>query len=66
MTKEELRQQLQVQFEQHLQANPDAVTMRDSRPSLGSTDRLELPQILIYSSLFLGIKSRFYLLNQMA
>lgn len=27
MTKEELRQQLQVQFEQHLQANPDAVTL---------------------------------------
>ncbi|WP_411566186.1 hypothetical protein ACLIN3_04840 [Pseudomonas orientalis] len=27
MTKDELRQQLQQQFEQHLQANPDAVTL---------------------------------------
>lgn len=27
MTKEELRQQLQEQFEQHLQAHPDAVTL---------------------------------------
>ncbi|WPN99091.1 hypothetical protein [Pseudomonas sp. MUP55] len=27
MTKDELRQQLQEQFEQHLQANPDAVTL---------------------------------------
>ncbi|WP_242201825.1 MULTISPECIES: hypothetical protein [unclassified Pseudomonas] len=32
MTKEELRQQLQEQFEQHLQANPDAVTLYAAEP----------------------------------
>ncbi|MBT2375530.1 hypothetical protein [Pseudomonas fluorescens] len=32
MTKEELRHQLQEQFEQHLQANPDAITLYAAEP----------------------------------
>lgn len=32
MTKDELRQQLQEQFEQHLQVNPDAVTLYAPEP----------------------------------
>lgn len=32
MTKDELRQQLQEQFEQHLQANPEAVTLYAPEP----------------------------------
>nr|WP_290467348.1 hypothetical protein [Pseudomonas fluorescens] len=32
MTKEELRQQLQEQFEQHVQANPGAVTLYAAEP----------------------------------
>ena len=32
MTKDELRQQLQEQFEKHLQANPDAVTLYAAEP----------------------------------
>lgn len=32
MTKEELRQQLREQFERHLQAHPDAVTLYAAEP----------------------------------
>ncbi|OKS58487.1 hypothetical protein [Pseudomonas syringae] len=32
MTKEELRQQLQDQFDRHLQANPDAVKLYAAEP----------------------------------
>lgn len=46
MTKEELRQQLQEQFEQHLQAHPDAVTLYAAEPEPETKPWKKKPSLL--------------------
>ncbi|MBK3447543.1 hypothetical protein [Pseudomonas haemolytica] len=46
MTKEELRQQLQKQFEQHLQVNPDAVTLYAAEPDPETKPWKKKPSLL--------------------
>ncbi|MGN7445328.1 MULTISPECIES: hypothetical protein [Pseudomonas] len=46
MTKEELRQQLQKQFEQHLQAHPDAVTLYAAEPEPETKPWRKKPSLL--------------------
>ena len=46
MTKEELRQQLQEQFERHLQANPDAVTLYAAVPAPDTKPWKKKPSLL--------------------
>lgn len=46
MTKEELRQQLQEKFEQHLQENPDAVTLYASEPEPETKPWKKKPSLL--------------------
>ncbi|WP_421560500.1 hypothetical protein [Pseudomonas sivasensis] len=46
MTKEELRQQLQQQFEQHLQTNPDAVTLYAAEPEPETRPWKKKPSLL--------------------
>lgn len=46
MTKEELRQQLQEKFEQHLQANPDAVTLYAAEPERETKPWKKKPSLL--------------------
>ena len=46
MTKEELRQQLQEQFEQHLQAHPDAVPLYAAEPEPDTKPWKKKPSVL--------------------
>lgn len=46
MTKEELRKQLQEQFEQHLQVNPDAVTLYAAVPEPETKPWKKKPSLL--------------------
>ena len=46
MTKEELRKQLQEQFEQHLQVNPDAVTVYAAEPEPETRSWKKKPSLL--------------------
>ncbi len=46
MTKEELRQELQEQFERHLQANPDAVTLYAAEPEPETRPWKKKPSLL--------------------
>lgn len=46
MTKEELRKQLQEQFERHLQANPDAVTLYAAEPEPDTKPWKKKPSLL--------------------
>lgn len=46
MTKEELRKQLQEQLEQHLQVNPDAVTVYAAEPEPESKPWKKKPSLL--------------------
>ena len=46
MTKDELRQQLQEQFEQHLQVNPDAVTLYAPEPEPETKPWKKKPSLL--------------------
>ncbi len=46
MTKDELRQQLQEQFEQHLQENPDAVTLYAAEPEPETKPWKKKPSLL--------------------
>lgn len=46
MTKEEMRQQLQEKFEQHLQANPDAVTLYAPEPEPETKPWKKKPSLL--------------------
>ena len=46
MTKEELRKQLQEQLEQHLQVNPDAVTVYAAEPEPETKPWKKKPSLL--------------------
>lgn len=46
MTKEELRKQLQEKFEQHLQVNPDAVTVYAAEPEPETKPWKKKPSLL--------------------
>lgn len=59
MTKDELRQQLHDQFEQHLQANPEAVTLYAAEPVPDKKPWKKKPSLLdqVYAQSLADIES---------